>query len=272
MNPQIKYTKLSTGVTVEYIETGALGGAPLLLLHGLSDSWHSFLPLLPHLPRGVRVLALSQRGHGQSSKPRDGYGLETLAEDAKAFLDAKHIGRAVIAGHSLGAAVASLLAAAHPERIAGLALLGAFADFRGNAGVIELRQEIQDLTDPIDPEFARAFQISTIARMVDDDFLDLVVDDSQTLPAFAWRALADALMASDLPAAFARIEAPTSLIWGDQDAFVPRGEQDMMLAAIRNATLRVLPGTGHAVHWDRPGETAAIINVLMQDVATRLAA
>ena len=55
MNPQIKYVTLPTGVTVEYIESGALGGVPLLLLHGLSDSWHSFLPLLPHLPRQVRT-------------------------------------------------------------------------------------------------------------------------------------------------------------------------------------------------------------------------
>ena len=73
MNPQIKYVTLSTRVTVEYIENGALAGSPLLLLHGLSDSWHSFLPLLPHLPPDVRTLAFTQRGHGQSSKPRGDY-------------------------------------------------------------------------------------------------------------------------------------------------------------------------------------------------------
>jgi pimeloyl-ACP methyl ester carboxylesterase len=272
MTPQIKYLTLPTGVTVEYIENGALGGTPLLLLHGFSDSWHSFLPLLPHLPHGVRALAFTQRGHGQSSKPRSGYSLETLARDAVAFLDAMHIDRAVIAGHSMGAAVATLLAAAHPERVAGLALLGAFADFSSNAGVIELRQDVQDLTDPIDPAFARAFQVSTIARMVDDDFLDLVVSDSQALPSFAWRSLADALMASNLPVAFGKIAAPTCLVWGDCDVFVPRGDQDTMLSAIRGATLRVLHDTGHAVHWDRPGETAAIINSLVQDVTSRRAA
>ena len=272
MTPQIKYVTLPTGITVEHIENGALAGAPLLLLHGFSDSWHSFLPLLPHLPRGVRALAFTQRGHGQSSKPRDGYSLEAMAGDAIAFLDAMQIERAVIAGHSMGAAVATLLAAARPERVAGLALLGAFADFRGNAGVIELRQDIQHLADPIDPAFARAFQVSTIARMVDDDFLDLVVADSQALPSFAWRSLADAFMASDLASAFGRIDAPTSLVWGDQDLFVPLSDQHAMLSAIRRARLHVLQDTGHAVHWDRPGETAAIVNALMQDVAGRLAA
>lgn len=272
MNPQIKYATLPTGIAVEYIETGASTGAPLLLLHGLSDSWHSFLPVLPHLPKRVRALAFSQRGHGQSSKPSGGYSLESLAADAKAFLDAMHINRAVIAGHSMGAAVATVFAAAYPNRVAGLALLGAFADFRDNAAIIELRQDVRDLSDPIDPDFARAFQVSTIARVLDDEFLDLVVSDSEALPAFAWRSLADAFVTSNLPPAFRKIDAPTALIWGDQDIFVPRSDQQAMLSAIRRSKLHVLANTGHAVHWDRPGETATIINAVVQDAADRLAA
>jgi pimeloyl-ACP methyl ester carboxylesterase len=272
MNPQIKYITLSTGVTVEYVENGALAGTPLLLLHGLSDSWHSFLPMLPHLPQRVRSLAFTQRGHGQSSKPRDDYRLETLVSDTLAFLDAMHVERAIVAGHSMGAAVATLLAARHGDRVAGLALLGAFADFRGNAGIVELRQDVQHLTDPIDSDFARAFQISTIARMIDDDFIELVVSDSQALPSFAWRSLLNALVATDLAKAFGKIDAPTTLVWGDCDAFVPHSDQQAMLSAIPDATLRVLADTGHAVHWDRPGETAAIIKSLIQEVASRKAA
>lgn len=272
MNPQINYVTLSTRVTVEYIESGALAGTPLVLLHGLSDSWHSFLPLLPHVPQDMRAVAFTQRGHGQSSKPRGDYSLDVLVKDAIAFLDAMHIERAVIAGHSMGAAVAALLAAKYPERVAGLALLGAFADFRGNAGVVELRQDVRDLSDPIDPEFARAFQVSTIARMIDDEFIDLVVGDSQALPAHAWRALVDGFMACDLPACFGRIEAPTSLVWGDCDVFVPRSDQDRMLSIIKRAQFYTLDDTGHAVHWDRPGETASIIKALVANVASRLAA
>ena len=272
MNPQIKYITLSTGVTVEYIENGALAGTPLLLLHGLSDSWQSFLPMLPHLPHRVRALAFTQRGHGQSSKPRDDYRLETLVSDALAFLDAMHVERAIVVGHSMGAAVATLLAARHGDRVAGLALLGAFADFRGNAGIVELRQDVQHLSDPVDSDFARAFQISTIARMIDDDFIELVVSDSQALPSFAWRSLLNAFVATDLAKAFGKIDTPTTLVWGDCDAFVPHSDQEAMLSAIRDATLRVLTDTGHAVHWDRPGETAAIIKSLIQEVASRKAA
>src|SRR5262245_43220740 len=189
MKSQIKRVRLKTGVTVEYVESGASKGEPLLLLHGLSDSWQSFLPLLPHLPERLRVLAFTQRGHGKSDKPRTGYSIERLMADALAFLDAMDVDRAVIAGHSMGAAVAALLAARYPNRVAALALLGAFADFERNPGVKELRESVRSLADPIDPEFARAFQVSTIARMIDDDFIDLVVSDSQSLPALAWRGL-----------------------------------------------------------------------------------
>lgn len=272
MNSQIKYTTLSTGIAVEYIEFGARGGTPLLLLHGLSDSWHSFLPLLPFLPEDIRALAFSQRGHGQSGKPRSGYALDSLVRDAVAFLDAMRIDRAVIAGHSMGAAVAALLAARHPHRVASLGLLGAFADFRFNAGVIELKQDAQRLVDPIDPDFARAFQASTIIRMDDDEFLDLVVSDSQALPAFAWRALVDGLMTRELPAAFGRIVAPTFLVWGDGDVFIPRADQELMETSIRNAKLHVLRDTGHAVHWDRPAETAALIETLMRQTKAPVAA
>ncbi|MDQ8728709.1 alpha/beta hydrolase [Bradyrhizobium sp. LHD-71] len=272
MIPQIKSTKLPTGVTVEFIEHGAATGAPLLLLHGLSDSWHSFLPLLPHLPQDVRALAFSQRGHGQSAKPRTGYSLDALTEDARAFLDAMHIDRAVVAGHSMGAAVAMMFAAAYPDRVAALALLGAFADLRTNVAVIALRKDVQDLSDPIDPAFAHAFQVSTTVRMIDDDFIDLVVSDSQALPSSAWRSLTEAFITSDLPATFTRIKAPARLIWGDQDVFVPRSEQDTLLSGVPHATLHVLEDTGHAVHWDKPGKTAGIIGSLMRDAAGRLPA
>lgn len=51
---------------------------------------------------------------------------------------------------------------------------------------------------------------------------------------------------NDVSADLARIDAPTLLIWGDQDAFVPRSDQDTLSSAIRSARLRVYTGAGHA--------------------------
>ena len=55
-----KFVTLSTGVRMGFVERGAPDGTPVILLHGVTDSWHSFERLLPLLPRGIHAFALSQ--------------------------------------------------------------------------------------------------------------------------------------------------------------------------------------------------------------------
>jgi pimeloyl-ACP methyl ester carboxylesterase len=91
-------------------------GAPILLLHGLA-SQRRFWNLVATDLAGRPVCALDQRGHGDSDKPDTGYDLTTVATDAATALDALGWSRAVVVGHSWGAAVATTLAAEHPERV-----------------------------------------------------------------------------------------------------------------------------------------------------------
>ena len=113
-------------------------GLPVVLLHGYTDSWRSFEPLLPHLPASLRVFAVTQRGHGDAARPAKGYTSGDFASDVAAFLDAFQIPRAVIVGHSMGATVAQQFAVDRPERVLALVLEGAFLPKPGNAGVREL--------------------------------------------------------------------------------------------------------------------------------------
>ena len=62
-------SQLPTGVTLSYVEQGDPSGTPVILLHGITDSRRSFETMMPGLPRSLRVFAISQRGHGDSSKP-----------------------------------------------------------------------------------------------------------------------------------------------------------------------------------------------------------
>ena len=78
----------------------------LLLLHGGTDSWHSFELVLPHLPDSIRAFALSLRGHGDSSRPSSGYRYAILPRTIAAFMDAVEFDRAVLFGHSMGRAIA----------------------------------------------------------------------------------------------------------------------------------------------------------------------
>ena len=256
---------LPTGVGLDVLQSGDPTGVPLVLLHGLSDSLLSMRPMMEHLPKGVRVIAITQRGHGDSSKPAGPYTTDAFVGDAVAAMDRLGVRRAVVFGHSMGSIVAQRLAMRHPERVAGLVLEGAFPGLKGNPAVEAFYDEaIKDLCDPIDPAFARAFQESTIARPLAPELLDLVTAESCKLPAHAWRAIFEDLMAYDLGPDLPRIQAPTLLLWGDQDGFVTRADQDRLLAGIRGSALTVFEGTGHDPHWEEPARAAELIAVFIQ--------
>ena len=97
---------LSTGVTLRYVEHGDQRGIPVVLLHGITDSWRSFEAVLPHLPPFIRAFALTQRGHGDTHRPASGYRTRDFAADIVAFLDAMNVRSAVIVGHSMGTTTA----------------------------------------------------------------------------------------------------------------------------------------------------------------------
>ena len=91
--------------------------------------------MLPHLPRALRAIAPTQRGHGGTGRPAQGYTPADFAADAVALLDALGMERAIVVGHSMGSQIALRLALDHPGRVHGLVLIGGFAALRRNAAV-----------------------------------------------------------------------------------------------------------------------------------------
>jgi len=254
----VKSVELPNRATLQYVEQGRRGGLPVVLLHGITDSWRSFEPVLPHLPDSLHAFALTQRGHGDSSRPASGYRLEDFAGDVESFMDAVGLESAMLVGHSMGTAVAQRFAIARPERVRGLVLLGAFATLRGNAPVQELWDTmVSTLADPIDREFVLDFQRSTVAREIPTEFLAAVVEESLKVPARVWRDAFAALVEADLTPLLGRIAAPTLLLWGDADVIADAAQQARLAEGIAGAELRVYSGGGHAVHWETPGRVAA---------------
>lgn len=252
-------TTLSNGLRMPFVEVGDPAGRPVLFLHGYSDSLRSFDCLLPHLPTGIRAIVPSQRGHGEAGRPDHGYAMRDFADDVARLMDALGVARAVLVGHSMGAIVAARLAIDRPERVAALVLMGGFAALRGNPGVEEMwRDVVSTLQDPVPVEFALEFQRSTIARPVSPAMLDMVVGESLKLPARVWQAVLQGLRQVDFTSELPSITAPTLVLWGDQDNFSGRAEQEALAAATR-ARLVALEGTGHALHWEDPERVAAEI-------------
>jgi pimeloyl-ACP methyl ester carboxylesterase len=250
--------ELRPGLRLPYVEQGDPGGVPVLLLHGVTDSWRSFERVLPHLPASLRVFALTQRGHGDADRPATGYRARDFADDVAAFTRALGLGPVVIVGHSMGATNAVRFALDHPARTLGLVLVAAFAGYRDNPVVTDfVRTGVARLEDPIDPAFVREFQRTTLAQPVPPDFFETVVGESLKVPARVWRAAFAAFLEDDGVGERGGIAAPTLVVWGARDAFCPRADQDALVGAIAGARLLVYERAGHAVHWEEPERFAA---------------
>jgi non-heme chloroperoxidase len=261
------FARLSNGLRVAYVEQGRRDGPALILLHGYTDSHRSFDLLRPHLPEGSRVVAVTARGHGQSGKPESDYECAALAGDIKALLDVLGIDRALIVGHSMGASTALQFAADYPERTDGLVLIGAFASFQDKPAVGELAAAVNAFDEHVDPEFVLAFQESTFAELIPQRFLDTIVNESLRCPAFVWRAALQGQLNAAIVDAALRCQAPALLIHGAEDAFVPIEDQLKLRDLLPSARIFSMQGVGHAPHWERPAETASLIQAFAGELA-----
>lgn len=98
-------------------------GLPVVALHGLTASHMNFVGIAEHLSGRCALIALDLRGRGDSDKPQGPYGMEQHARDVAASIRAMGLGASIIVGHSMGAFVATAVAARHPELVSGLVLI-----------------------------------------------------------------------------------------------------------------------------------------------------
>lgn len=244
---------LAHDVTLEYAEYGDPAGVPVILLHGVTDSYRSFDPIVPYLPGGLRAIAISQRGHGHSSRPLTGYRYADFADDLDRFMTALGLPSAIIAGHSMGGLVAQRFAIDHPSRTLGLVLEATFPTICGHAGVQEFWDStLAHLADPVDEELVRAFQQSTVALPIAPSFFATVVEESLKVPAHVWRATFGEFLATDFSHELTRVHAPTLLLFGERDVYCGPPEVDGLRRGFPRARTIVYPNVGHAVHWEIP--------------------
>lgn len=243
---------LSTGLHLHFVEQGDSDGIPVILLHGLSDTWYSFSSILPLLSPRIHAFALDQRGHGDSDKPAAGYSMRQLADDVLAFMDARGIAKATIVGHSMGSFVAQQLALVAPSRVEALVLIGSAPHANAFNEMDAFEALVLELSDPVPLEFTRAFQESTIQQPLPPEFVDRVSEDSRRLPAVAWHGLLRGLRQMESTAGLSPLRIPALIAWGDRDAMVPRAATEALLDQLPGATLSVYEETGHATHWERP--------------------
>lgn len=154
----------SDGVRLAYWDEGA--GDPILLIHGFASNvatnWIDPGWVRALVANGRRVIALDNRGHGQSEKlyEPERYGAPIMAEDARALLDHLGIERADVMGYSMGARIAAFLVLKYPERVRSVILAGLGINMvRGMVGAGPLAKAFEAKSiDDVTNDTARSFR------------------------------------------------------------------------------------------------------------------
>jgi pimeloyl-ACP methyl ester carboxylesterase len=266
----ISAVKIANGLTLSYGAWGAAEGAALVVLPGPIDSWHSYSSVLDRFPPSISVVAVSQRGHGDSDKPQTGYRIEDFASDMEQLFDRLGIEQAIVAGHSGSCLVARRVALDHPERIAGLVLEASPTTLSGNPNLDRfIETVVSTLRDPIDPDFARSFVAETSSVNLPPALLTELTAELLKVPARVWRETFIGLQTYNDMLEVERIAVPTLLVWGDADPIVTREMQNILARSLRGAELRIYEGVGHTPRWEDPARFAHDVAAFVERSAGR---
>jgi pimeloyl-ACP methyl ester carboxylesterase len=251
---------------------------PLVALHGWLDNAGSFARLAPLLAARYRVIALDLPGHGHSGHLAAGasYHYVDYVQAVLAAADALQLDRYTLLGHSLGAGIAALVAAASPERIERLLLiegLGPLGD-DGSHTLQRFRDALAPRGDNGKPlrifrDVAQAVAARSMASGLPAELARPIVERGLVETDGGWRWRSDPrltrpsavrLAETQVHALLRGIAAPTALLLAQPTtSYLPGALMQARAACVANITVSHLDG-GHHLQLEHPADVAAWID------------
>ena len=253
------------GVTLHYLDWGAADRPPVVLLHGITGHARVWDHLASCLLPGHRVLALDQRGHGDSEPaPDDDYDVGTMADDVAAFAASLRLDRFALIGHSMGGRIAIKYAADHVTRLDRLVIIDIGPEIN-LAGLQRVRDMMAHSPERIESEEWAVEYIRRGNPLQDVDMLrERVRHGLKRLPdgELTWKyakGLRDMMRAArrdavDLWEPLPRITCPTLVVRGAESDILSTDVAKKMTARLPGGRLIEIEGAGHTVPADRPEE------------------
>lgn len=262
-------TTEALGLTINYEEQG--DGEPLLLIPYLSADNACYALQLPAYTEHFRCISVDLPGSGASDMPQGPYSTERYADQMAAFLEAIGVERAHVAGVSLGAAVATHLAARHPERVRSLSLHSAWdTTDRYLTTILEMwRALARGLPTVADAVITGVFPLCFTPEMYAErpEFVDGLVDfvhSRPVQPLDAFLAQTDAVIAHDAAPVLGAITAPTLITFGGRDLVTSTRFAEPLGSGIPGSEVVVFDHLSHAgLHEDAETFNRATLDFLL---------
>lgn len=262
---------------VHTLRRGAPDRLPLVLLHGFPLDHRMWFDVTDLLAGDPTVLALDLPGFGASpagpdvaealGADRDVPSVEVMADGVAAALRAEGVGRAVVAGLSMGGYAAMALVERHPDLVAGLGLV----DTKSTADDDAARAKRIHVAETVVAEMRvdavlgmRTALLGATNRVARPDLSDRlerwIRDQGPQAVAWAQRAMA---ARPDRTAVLAGYEGPAVVVVGDEDELAPVAAAEHMVQALPDADLVVVPRAGHMTSNESPEPVAAALAMLL---------
>lgn len=240
-------------VTTRYWREGS--GDPVLFLHGVTGA--SWTPFFDELSKKVEVIYPEHPGFGETARPDWLESMEDLKYYYLDLLDAWEIERVSIVGHSIGGWLAMELAAHAPERVRNLVLVDSLGIYDPSIKLTDIffmpyedvgqfmfhKQELRD-------EWLRNLNLIEMNR------------NHSTIAQLGWN---PRLHNPKLPERLHRVKSPVSIVWGEEDTFIPKSYVDKYCSLFPNCEVHYIPDCGHIPPVESPLALLEIVIKALND-------
>lgn len=251
-------------IDVHYRDDGPHDGPVVVFANSLGTDLRLWDPILPYLPRGLRLIRYDMRGHGLTTCPPAPFTMGTLISDAEKLMDHLDVREAVFVGLSIGGMIAQGLAVKRMDLIRAMVL-------SNTAMKIGTPDIWQDRINAVEQGGIEALEASILERWFSKSF--------RASPEISlWRAMlvrqpdqgymgcSAAISGTDFYTTTASLTLPTLAIAGSEDGSTPPDLVRETAALIKGSRFALIKGAGHLPCVEKPEEFAGLLTGFLNDI------
>ncbi|MBN2386521.1 MAG: alpha/beta hydrolase [Anaerolineales bacterium] len=250
---------VAAGLYYFHHDGGGHARPPLVLIHGTGGNYQLWPPEIRRMT-GCRIYTLDLPGHGRSEGP----GLQSVfdyADRVAGFMKAVGLHRAVIAGHSLGGAIALAMGIDHPRHVVGIALIAT------GASLVIASAALEEAANPgTYPAMVNSWQERSLGPQAGPGPKDLLARSMAATRPTVFHGDLLACDRFDMLKRLHKVRVPALVLCGTEDKITPLQFSEELASRIPGAALQTIDGAGHMVMLEQPRRLAGILSLFLNTI------